>query len=166
VSAERGNVPAVIETAAPVKTASLRSTLAVPAAIRRCRRARSAPFLGILCRQHPQQEHAYGLSARSSPGENSIVSASSPVSSPSTSRPISRRCRRQRPSGEQLLAAIRMLFDWLIIGQVLAVNPAHAVRGHKHVVRRGKAPVLTARSRREARRSLVQHRFLWRPRQG
>jgi site-specific recombinase XerC len=32
---------------------------------------------------------------------------------------------------------------WLIIGQVLAVNPAHAVRGPKHVVRRGKTPVLT-----------------------
>ena len=30
-----------------------------------------------------------------------------------------------------------------VIGQVLAVNPAHAVRGPKHVVRRGKTPVLT-----------------------
>jgi integrase len=47
-------------------------------------------------------------------------------------------------SGVKLhLAAIRMLFDRLIIGQVLAVNPAHAVRGPKHVVRRGKTPVLT-----------------------
>jgi integrase/recombinase XerD len=36
-----------------------------------------------------------------------------------------------------------MLFDWLVIGQVLATNPAHAVRGPKHVVRRGKTPVLT-----------------------
>jgi integrase len=36
-----------------------------------------------------------------------------------------------------------MLFDWLVVGQVLAVNPAHAVRGPKHVVRRGKTPVLT-----------------------
>ena len=36
-----------------------------------------------------------------------------------------------------------MLFDWLIIGQVLAVNPAHAVRGPKHIVKRGKTPVLT-----------------------
>jgi hypothetical protein len=33
VSAERRNVPAVIEAAAPVKTSSLRSTLAIPAAI-------------------------------------------------------------------------------------------------------------------------------------
>jgi hypothetical protein len=36
-----------------------------------------------------------------------------------------------------------MLFDWLIVGQVLAVNPAHAVRGPKHVVKPGKTPVLT-----------------------
>jgi integrase/recombinase XerD len=48
-----------------------------------------------------------------------------------------------KPTVKQHLAAIRMLFDWLIIGQVLAVNPAHAVRGPKHVVRRGKTPVLT-----------------------
>jgi site-specific recombinase XerC len=41
------------------------------------------------------------------------------------------------------LAAIRMLFDWLIVGQVLAINPAHAVRGPKHVVKRGKTPVLS-----------------------
>jgi C-terminal domain on Strawberry notch homologue len=48
-----------------------------------------------------------------------------------------------RPTVKQHLAAIRMLFDWLVVGQVLAVNPAHAVRGPKYVVRRGKTPVLT-----------------------
>src|SRR5439155_9349190 len=47
-----------------------------------------------------------------------------------------------KPTVKLHLAAIRMLFDWLIIGQVLAVNPAHAVRGPKHVVKRGKTPVL------------------------
>src|SRR6201997_5590081 len=36
-----------------------------------------------------------------------------------------------------------MLFDWLVVGQVLAINPAHAVRGPKHVVKRGKTPVLS-----------------------
>src|ERR1700741_1102392 len=35
-----------------------------------------------------------------------------------------------------------MLFDWLVTGGVLATNPAHAVRGPKHVVKRGKTPVL------------------------
>jgi len=48
-----------------------------------------------------------------------------------------------KPTVKQHLAAIRMLFDWLVVGQVLAVNPAHAVRGPKHVVKRGKTPVLT-----------------------
>ena len=48
-----------------------------------------------------------------------------------------------KPTVKLHLAAIRMLFDWLVIGQVLAVNPAHAVRRAKHVVRRGKTPVLT-----------------------
>jgi site-specific recombinase XerD len=47
-----------------------------------------------------------------------------------------------KPTVKQHLAAVRMLFDWLVVGQVLATNPAHAVRGPKHVVRRGKTPVL------------------------
>jgi site-specific recombinase XerD len=48
------------------------------------------------------------------------------------------------PTVKQHLAAIRMLFDWLVVGQVLPVNPAAAVRGPKYVVRRGKTLVLTA----------------------
>jgi len=53
------------------------------------------------------------------------------------------------PSVKQHLAALRMLFDWLVIGHVLDVNPAHAVRGPKHVVKKGKTPVLTAEEARE-----------------
>jgi site-specific recombinase XerC len=53
-----------------------------------------------------------------------------------------------KPTVRQHLAAIRMLFDWLVVGQVLATNPAHSVRGPKHVVRRGKTPVLTAEEAR------------------
>ncbi len=37
-----------------------------------------------------------------------------------------------------------MLFDFLVTGQVIPVNPATSVRGPKHVVRRGKTPVLKA----------------------
>ena len=48
------------------------------------------------------------------------------------------------PGVKQQLAAIRMLFDWLIIGQVVPFNPAAAVRGPKHVVKTGKTPVLEA----------------------
>jgi site-specific recombinase XerC len=42
-----------------------------------------------------------------------------------------------------------MLFDWLVVGQVLAINPAHAVRGPKHVVKRGKTPVLSEEQARQ-----------------
>ncbi len=48
-----------------------------------------------------------------------------------------------KPSVKQHLAAIRMLFDWLVTGGIVATNPAHAVRGPTHVVKRGKTPVLT-----------------------
>lgn len=48
------------------------------------------------------------------------------------------------PSVKQHLAAIRMLFNWLVIQQVVPLNPAASVRGPKHVVRRGKTPVLSA----------------------
>lgn len=47
-------------------------------------------------------------------------------------------------SAKQHLAAIRMLFDWLVVGQVRAANPASSVRGPKHSVRKGKTPVLAA----------------------
>jgi site-specific recombinase XerD len=46
------------------------------------------------------------------------------------------------PSVKQQLAAVRMLFDWLVTGQVVRTNPAAAVRGPKHVVKTGKTPVL------------------------
>jgi site-specific recombinase XerD len=48
------------------------------------------------------------------------------------------------PGVKQQLAAVRMLFDWLITGQVVPMNPAAAVRGPKHVVKTGKTPVLDA----------------------
>jgi site-specific recombinase XerD len=49
-----------------------------------------------------------------------------------------------RPTVKLRLAALRMLFDWMVVGQILPVNPAHAVRGPKHSQRRGKTPVLQA----------------------
>jgi site-specific recombinase XerD len=58
---------------------------------------------------------------------------------------------RSAPTAKQRLAAIRHLFDWLVMGQVMAVNPASSVRGPTHVVKRGKTPVL---SPEEARRVL------------
>ena len=47
-----------------------------------------------------------------------------------------------------------MLFDWLVVGQVLPSNPASVVRGPKHVVKRGKTPILSSV---EARPQLSPH---------
>lgn len=47
------------------------------------------------------------------------------------------------------LAAIRKLFDYLVIGQIVPVNPAASVRGPSHVVRKGKTPVLTSDEARQ-----------------
>jgi integrase/recombinase XerD len=53
------------------------------------------------------------------------------------------------PTVKQHLASLRMLFDWLITGQVIEANPAAAVRAAKHVVKKGKTPVLKADQARE-----------------
>lgn len=54
-----------------------------------------------------------------------------------------------KPTVKQHLAAIRMLFDYLVTGQVLPTNPAYAVRGPKYVAKKGKTPVLTAGETRQ-----------------
>jgi site-specific recombinase XerD len=53
------------------------------------------------------------------------------------------------PTVKQHLASLRMLFDWLILGQIIDANPAAAVRAAKHVVKKGKTPVLTADEARQ-----------------
>jgi site-specific recombinase XerD len=53
------------------------------------------------------------------------------------------------PAVKQQLAAVRMLFDWLITGQIVPINPAAAVRGPKHVVKTGKTPVLDGKEWRK-----------------
>ncbi len=52
-------------------------------------------------------------------------------------------------NSEAHLAAIRHLFDWLVTGQVIPINPAALVRGPSHVVRQGKATVLKPAEARE-----------------
>ena len=54
-----------------------------------------------------------------------------------------------KPSVKQQLAAIRQMFDYLVTGGILPINPAASVRGPKYVVRRGKTPVLSADQARE-----------------
>lgn len=57
--------------------------------------------------------------------------------------------RLSAPTVKQQLAAVRHLFDWLVTGQIVPMNPASSVRGPAHVVRRGKTPVLDATEARQ-----------------
>jgi site-specific recombinase XerC len=50
----------------------------------------------------------------------------------------------EKPTVKLHLSAIRALFDWLVVKQAIEMNPAHAVRGPKLVVAKGKTPPLTA----------------------
>ena len=59
---------------------------------------------------------------------------------------------RLAPTVKQHLAAIRMLGDWLVVSQVVPLNPAAAVRGPKHVVTKGATPVLSTAGGEEAPR--------------
>ena len=57
--------------------------------------------------------------------------------------------RLSSPTVKQHLAAIRMLFDWLVTGQVVPINPATSVRGPRYSAKRGKTPVLSAEEARQ-----------------
>ncbi len=56
--------------------------------------------------------------------------------------------RRSAPTVKLHLAAIRRLFDFLVTGHIIATNPATSVRGPRHVVNKGKTPVLLAEEAR------------------
>jgi integrase/recombinase XerD len=53
------------------------------------------------------------------------------------------------PSVKQHLAAVRVLFDWLVVGQVVRGNPASVVRAPKHVVTKGRTPILSPEEARQ-----------------
>jgi len=49
---------------------------------------------------------------------------------------------------KQRLAAIKALFDFLVMGGILPANPASAVRGPRHSTKKGKTPILLAEDAR------------------
>lgn len=53
-----------------------------------------------------------------------------------------------KPTVKQHLSAIKMLFDWLVIGQVMPFNPAASVKSPRYSLKKGKTPVLTAEDTR------------------
>jgi site-specific recombinase XerD len=168
VSAERRDLPAIVETAAPVTTSTLHSSLAVPAMIAEAGDHPSRRFLDFFVASIENdntrmayyravcnffawlEQHGIGELPDIEPFHVAAYLKALKVSEPGDPTSLRQRAAA-KPTVKQHLAAIRMLFDWLIVGQVLAINPAHAVRGPKHVVRRGKTPVL---SEDQARRLL------------
>jgi len=63
-------------------------------------------------------------------------------------REVLRQQRYSVPTVKQHLAAIRELFDWLVEGHLLEINPASSVKGPRYSISKGLTPVL---DREEAR---------------
>jgi len=53
------------------------------------------------------------------------------------------------PTVKQHLAAINMLFDWLVTGQIIPSNPAASVRTPRYSIKKGKTPVLSGTDARK-----------------
>jgi len=66
-----------------------------------------------------------------------------------------------KPTVKRHLAAIRMLCDWLVLGQVLPWNPASVVRGPKHSVKKGKTAVLSSEEARDLLDSIETSSLAW-----
>jgi len=55
---------------------------------------------------------------------------------------------------KQHLAAIRMLFDWMVTGQIIPMTPASSVRGPRYSIKKGKTPVLSIEQTRQLLESI------------
>jgi integrase/recombinase XerD len=154
VSGDRRNVPAVIEAATSVKTLASRSKLAVPAVIADAGDHAARRFLEFFAAtiRNKNTRMAYYRAAchffawLEQHGIDELADIE-PIHIAAYVEAL--QATNAKPTVKQHLAAIRMLFDWLVVGQILATNPAHAVRGPKHVVKRGKTPVLTEEQARK-----------------
>jgi site-specific recombinase XerD len=170
VSGDRVNVPAVVETVGPITTSTLTISLAVPAIIAGAGNRASRRFLDFFAASIDNdntrlayyravcsffawvEQHGIGGLDDIEPFHVAAYLKALKVSE-AGNRAVRERAAA-KPTVKQHLAAIRMLFDWLIVGQILAINPAHAVRGPKHVVNRGKTPVLTEEQARRLLESI------------
>ena len=107
---------------------------------------RTAEFFGAHIRnRHTRQAYLRAASdfARWCQGQGiSSLTAIQPIAVAAWVEALQRRL--SPPTVKQYLAALRMLFDWLVVGQVMPNNPASVVRGPRYSVKRGKTPVLSA----------------------
>jgi site-specific recombinase XerD len=154
MSGDRVSVPAVIEVAAPMRTPMIHSSLAVPAAIANAGDQAARRFVEFFAAtiRNKNTRMAYYRAASNFFGwleQHGIVELVDIEPIHVAAYVETLQATAAKPTVKQHLAAIRMLFDWLVVGQVLATNPAHAVRGPAHVVKRGKTPVLNAKQTRQ-----------------
>jgi site-specific recombinase XerD len=159
VSDEPRNLPAVVDAAARVTTPKLQSSVAVPMIIANAGDHAARRFLEFFAAQIRNRNtrmayyraacHFFAWVEQHQIGELADIE---PIHVAGYIEVL--QATAAKPTVKLHLAAIRMLFNWLIVGQVLAVNPAHAVRGPKHVVKRGKTPVLTEEQARQLIQSL------------
>ena len=158
MSVDRPRVPAVVETAVLVETSTLQSSLGVPMMLANAGDRATRRFLDFFAAsiENDNTRMAYyravcsfflwleqdGIGELPDIEPFHVAAYLKALKVCDTGSPAVKQRTAAKPTVKQHLAAIRMLFDWLIVGQVLAINPAHAVRGPKHVVKRGKTPVL------------------------
>lgn len=62
---------------------------------------------------------------------------------------VEHECQRySKPTVKQGLAAIKALFDWMVVKQAIAYSPASSVRGPRYSAKRGKTPILDSATTR------------------
>ena len=117
---------------------------------RRRRRRGRRPLRRVLHRQHPEREHPAGLSQER--GHLPPLVRGARNHGPEARKPRRRRRLRRGASGRTLTSP-RSSSTWPPSGcsstgwssaRSFEINPAEAVRGPKHVVKKGKTPVLSA----------------------
>jgi site-specific recombinase XerD len=157
VSAERDNLPAVVASAAPVGP-TLHSLVPMPAMIANAGDHAARRFLEFFAASIGNENtrmayhravcsffawlDQYAIDGLADIEPLHVAAYIKTLKVSTAGKPATKERDASRPTVKQHLAAIRMLFDWLVVGQVIAINPAHAVRAPKHIVRRGKTPVL------------------------
>ena len=165
MSEDLGRLPAVVDSAMPLATATLRSSLAVPEMVAQAGDRAARRFLEFFAAsiENDNTRMAYyravcnffiwlekhGIAELPDIEPFHVAAYLKALRVSDAGGGTIKERTAARPTVKQHLAAVRMLFDWLVVGQVLAINPAHAVRGPKHVVKRGKTPILSEEQARQ-----------------
>ena len=126
MSADRGQLPAVIDTTGAITRPTLRSSLAVPAMIANAGNRAAKRFLEFFAASIENDNtrmayyravcHFFGWVGQHQIGELADIEPLHVAAYIDTLQATA-----AKPTVKQHLAAIRMLFDWLIVGQVFAV---------------------------------------------